>query len=180
MFKIHLKASKVKKSIIVGALFALVTAVGTYTYQYSFKPKVFSPDWFESRIDGWKVEQQPIWVGTLVEVINSNTIKIKDPSGKIKVMHLMYIYNKGINDTSERILVSAIEEYLHSKLFIKGDPNANEFNGVLLDAKGMNINFSILALKGSVINMSSTAFIHDRKAQLVPYLSNMNALDRNY
>lgn len=180
MFKIPLKASKMKKPIIAGMLFVLVTAMGTYTYQYTFKPRVFSSDWFESRLAGWQVEQQPIWIATIVEVINSNTIKIKDPDGKIKTMHLMYLYNKDLNSTTESSLVSALNEYLHSNLYIKGNPTTNEFNGVLLDARGSNINLDILALKGSVVNMSSTAFIHDRKVQLVPYFSNMNALDRNY
>lgn len=149
-------------------------------YSYPFKPRLLSPAWIESRYNGWEAEQHDLWIATIVEVVGPKTVKVRNQNGEEKNMDLLYVNALHSSEKMKNFYINSLSGYVGKQLFIKGDPNRVRFNGVLIDANGENINLNLTYVPSAVIDMSSTAYIHDREKQLVPYFANINSENRTF
>lgn len=179
MFKDIFKKHKIKVLIMTPIIIVLLF-LAYYIHSYTFKPKVFSPDWFSSRYAGWEAEQHDLWVATITDVLGPKTIKVVDAKGQEKIMDLLYINTLYSSPKINNFYAETLSQYIGQQLFIKGNPDKNRFSGALIDGNGENINLDLVFVPGSVIDMSSTAYLHEREKQLVPYFANMNAVNRTF
>lgn len=179
MFKDIFKKHKTKV-LLISLLIVVFTFLAFYINSYTFKPKVFSLDWFSSRYAGWEAEQHDLWVATVTDVTGPKTIKIVDNQGNEKIMDLLYINSLDSSPKINDFYASTLSQYVGQQIFIKGNPEKKRFSGALIDGNGENINLNIVYVPGAVLDMSSTAYIHDRERQLIPYLANMNAQNRSF
>lgn len=149
-------------------------------YSYPFKPMLLSSDWLESRYNGWEVEHHDLWIATIVDVVGPKTVKIRNQNGEEKIMDLLYINALQSSKKMKNFYINSLTGYIGEQLFVKGNPDRARFNGVLIDGNGENINLNLTYVPGAVIDMSSTAYIHDREKQLVPYFANINSENRTF
>lgn len=168
-----------RKKVLIGLSLISFIVIFLTIYKYPYYPKLLSKEWFESRYKGWDVERYDLWVGSIQQVIDGRTIIIRDTNGIDKTMTLIYISPKTPQHT-QQAHIEYLKSYQFKNLYVKGNPDKKIFSGVLLDRKGVNLNFDMLYQKGAVIDMSSTAYVFDRKKQLIPYLANINSIDRKY
>ena len=179
MFKDIFKKHKIKVFMITPIIIVL-SLFASYIYSYTFKPRVFSPDWFSSRYAGWEAEQHDLWVATVIDVMSPKTIKVVDVNEQEKIMDLLYLNTLNSSPKMNNFYAENLSQYIGQQLFIKGNPDKSHFSGVLIDGNGENINLNLTYVPGAVLDMSSTAYIHEREKQLVPYFANLNAENRNF
>lgn len=179
MFNNAFKRHKLK--ICFGLPIIIVASVLIFKiYTYPFKPRLLSSDWIESRYNGWEVEHHDLWIATIVDVIGPKSVKIRNQKGEEKIMDLLYINALQSSGKMKNFYINSLSGYVGQQLFVKGDPDKARFNGVLIDGNGENINLNLTYVPGAVLDMSSTAYIHDRENQLVPYFANINSENRTF
>ena len=179
MFNSAFKKHKIK--ICFGLPIIIVVSILIFKiYSYPFKPRLSSPDWIESRYNGWEVEHHDLWIATIVDVVGPKTVKIRNQNGEEKIMDLLYINALQSSEKMKNLYINSLSGYVGQQLFVKGDSDKARFNGVLIDGNGENINLNLTYVPGAVLDMSSTAYIHDREKQLVPYFANINSENRTF
>ena len=83
MFNSAFKKHKIK--ICFGLPIIIVVSILIFKiYSYPFKPRLLSPDWIESRYNGWEVEHHDLWIATIVDVVGPKTVKIRNQNGEEK------------------------------------------------------------------------------------------------
>ncbi|MCF1283210.1 hypothetical protein [Acinetobacter pittii] len=115
-----------------------------------------------------------------MDVVGPKTVKIRNQNGEEKIMDLLYINALQSSEKMKNLYINSLSGYVGQQLFVKGDSDKARFNGVLIDGNGENINLNLTYVPGAVLDMSSTAYIHDREKQLVPYFANINSENRTF
>lgn len=179
MFKNILVKHKLKIFILTPILLTIIF-LGYKVHTYPFKPKLFSADWFSNRFNGWQVEHSDLWPAILKEVVSGNTVIVEDDNGIQRTVDLIYVNTEYASPKTNKMYIDELNLYIGQRFFVKGKSSTTRNFGVLLDGNGENINLHLVNMPGGVINMSSTAYIHDRAKQLIPYYSNMNSTNRSY
>ena len=84
MFNSAFKKHKIK--ICFGLPIIIVVSILIFKiYSYPFKPRLLSPDWIESRYNGWEVEHHDLWIATIVDVVGPKTVKLEIKMEKKKL-----------------------------------------------------------------------------------------------
>ena len=150
MFKFLLKKHKMKVLTIFIALISMGLICG-YIVSYSFKPRVFSTDWFASRYHGWEAEQHALWSAQIVDVLGPKTIKVKNRYGKESIMDLLYLNTLYSSEKTNKFYLDHLSQYIGQELLIKGNPDKNRFHGALIDGNGENINLNLFLSTSRII-----------------------------
>lgn len=150
------------KNIILAAVLAFTTQ---NTFAYSPFPLTF--EWFGSLYEGFQEEDQEIWRGKIIDVVNSTEIIVENINGhksQVKLLHLSPPKNN--NDHTIRVMTYALTSLIGNNVYVLGEPNKENITARLVDRKGKDINLQLVRAGAFDVNTTTLHFKKSKQAYI--------------
>jgi endonuclease YncB( thermonuclease family) len=155
-------------------LIATVLAVTTQN-ALAYSPMPLSFEWFGSMYQGFQENDQEIWRGKVIDVVSSTDLIIQNINGhkaQVKLLHLSP--PKENNKQTIQIMTNAMTSLIGNNVYVLGKANEDNISARLVDAKGKDLNLSLVRLGAFDINTSSLYFKNYRKNYITTAESSKN------
>lgn len=142
---------------------------------FAYTPFPLSLEWFGSAYQSISENDQKVWRGKIIEVMNSTEVVIQNINGHKTQVKLLHLSPPTVNnERTIRVMTNALTSLIGNSVYVLGDEDKDKIVARLIDRKGLDINLELVRSGAFDINTTSLMMKKSKKAYLAGVKTSQN------